>query len=318
MQIVVLDGQTLNPGDLDWANLEKLGDVTVYDRTPTDQIVVRCEGAEIVLTNKTPLREETLTKLPDLRYIGVLATGHDVVDGKAAASRNIPVANVPTYGTAAVAQMAMALLLELCHHVQAHSTAVKNGAWAEAPDFCFWNFPLIELADKTIAYIGFGRIGRAAAKLADALGMKVMAVDAVQENAPDYEGFRWATIDEAFAEADVISFHCPLTDDNKGIVNKDNLARMKSTTFIINTARGGLVLEEDLADALNCGIIAGAAVDVISTEPAKPDNPLLACNNCLITPHIAWAAKESRARLMSTAIDNVTAFIGGNPENIVN
>jgi glycerate dehydrogenase len=318
MKIVVLDGFALNPGDLDWAGLEALGDVTVYDRTAAEQIVARSEGAEVLLTNKTPLREETIAQLPDLRYIGVLATGHDVVDSKAAAARKIPVCNVPTYGTTAVAQMAIALLLELCHHVQDHSTAVKNGAWAESPDFCFWNTPLIELADKTIALIGFGRIGRATAKVADALGMKVMAVDGYQENAPDYEGFCWATIDEAFARADVMSFHCPLTDDNKGIINKDNLAKMKPNAFIINTARGGLVVEEDLASALNDGVIAGAAVDVVSTEPAKPDNPLLACDNCLITPHIAWAAKESRARLMGTAIDNVAAYINGAPENVVN
>jgi glycerate dehydrogenase len=318
MNIVVLDGHTLNPGDLDWRGLEAYGEVTVYDRTPAEKIVERAEGAEITLTNKTPLREATLDRLPDLRYIGVLATGYDVVDTEAAAARDIVVTNVPTYATQAVAQMTLALLLELCHHVQAHGTAVKEGAWSASPDFSFWNTPLVELAGKTMALVGFGRIGRATAKLADAFGMTVLAVEELRENPPDYEGFRWARLDEAFTEADVISFHCPLTDATRGIVNKDTLAGMKPTAFLINTARGDLVVEEDLAAALKEGRLAGAAVDVLSREPPRPDNPLVACEKCLVTPHIAWATKASRRRLMATAGENVAAFLDGSPRNVVN
>jgi glycerate dehydrogenase len=318
MKIVILDGYTLNPGDLSWQPLEAFGTVDVYDRTPDSQILARAEGAEVLLTNKTPLFEETLKALDTLRYIGVLATGYNVVDVSTASDRGIVVTNVPSYGTSAVAQMVFALLLELCHHVQHHSNEVKKGRWSEGPDFCFWDFPLVELAGKSMGIVGFGRIGRQVASIAAAMGMRVIANDPLATNPPDYPGFAFVSKDELFETADVISLNCLLTDENRGMINKDVLKRMKTSAFLINASRGGLIVDADLADALNRGEIAGAGLDVLGdSEPPAADNPMLSAPNCVITPHIAWAAHESRARLLNTAIENVRAFLDGKPQNVI-
>jgi glycerate dehydrogenase len=318
MKVVVLDGFTLNPGDLSWESLQEIGDLTVYDRTAIGQIIERIGAAEIVYTNKTPITRETLEKTPNLKFIGVLATGYNVVDIAAAKERGIPVANIPTYGTTAVAQMAIALLLELCYHVGAHSEAVKAGAWARNPDFCFWNYPLVELADKTIGIVGYGKIGQTTGKIAQALGMKVLAFDQYRDESLENSGMKYVGLRKLLAEADVISLHCPLFADNKGMINRETIAGMKDGVFIINTARGGLIVEDDLAEALNSGKVGGVALDVVTTEPIKPDNPLLTAENCIITPHIAWAPRESRERLLQIAVDNLQQFLAGNPINIVN
>lgn len=317
MKIVVLDGKTLNPGDLSWEALERLGELTVYDRTPTDQVVARSIGAELLLTNKTPISAEVFSQLPDLRYIGVLATGYNIVDVEAAARHGVTVTNVPTYGTHSVAQMVFALLLELCHHVGAHSEAARKGAWSQSVDFCFWNYPLVELAGKTMGIVGFGRIGRQTAQVASALGMRILAAEPDRENPPELENFSWAEIPELLAAADVVSLHCPLFPETEGLINRENIERMKRSAFLINTSRGGLVVDADLAEALDTGRIAGAGLDVLSTEPPDEDNPLLRAKNCLITPHISWATKEARARLMGTAIGNVEAFLAGESVNVV-
>lgn len=316
-KIVVLDGYTLNPGDLAWDGLSALGDLTVHDFTPADQIISRAGGADILFTNKTPLSAGTLKQLQGLRYIGVLATGYNIVDVKAAAECGIVVTNIPTYGTSSVAQMVFALLLELCHHVQMHSDAVKNGEWTNSRDFCFWKAPLIELKDKTIGIVGFGRIGRQVAAIADAFGMRVLAHDKFQGNAPDLADFKWAALDELLREADVVSLHCPLFPDTAGMINKDSIALMKPSAFLINTSRGGLIVDQDLADALNSGRIAGAGLDVLTVEPPPADNPLLQARHCLITPHISWATAEARARLMAIAVDNLKAFLDGKPANVI-
>ncbi|HIU31756.1 MAG TPA: D-2-hydroxyacid dehydrogenase [Candidatus Caccousia avistercoris] len=321
MRIVILDGYTENPGDLSWGGFEALGQVTVYDRTPSAdggaEIVRRAKGAEILIVNKTPLSASTLQALaPELRYIGVLATGYNVVDTAAAKAQGVPVCNIPTYGTTAVAQFVMALLLELCHHVGDHSRSVKEGGWSRCPDFCYWNTPLIELAGKTFGVIGYGRIGKAAAKLAAAFGMNVLAFDKFAQE--DGGTARLVTLDELLAQSDVISLHCPLFPDTQGIVNKDTIAKMKDGVLLINTSRGPLIVEEDLAVALRSGKVAGAGLDVLAVEPASPDNPLLQEENCLITPHIAWAPKESRQRLMDIAVENLKAFLAGTPQNVVN
>lgn len=318
MKIVVLDGYTLNPGDLTWERLEKLGNVTVYDRTPADKIVERIGDAEIVYTNKTPLTRDTFEKTPQVKFVGVLATGYNVVDVEAAKDHGVVVTNIPTYGTAAVAQFTFALLLELCHHVGEHNLEVKKGVWTQCPDFCFWNYPLIELAGKTMGFIGFGRIGQAAAKVAQALGMKVLAYDGYQNPALVSDTLKYVELDELLANSDVISLHCPLFESTKGMINKGTIAKMKEGVMIINTSRGPLIVEEDLAEALNSGKVGGAAVDVVSTEPAKMENPLMTAKNCIITPHIAWAPKESRDRLMNIAVDNLEAFLVGSPVNVVN
>lgn len=318
MKIVVLDGYTLNPGDLTWDGLKQLGELTVYDRTSVEQIVERVGAAEVVFTNKTPLSRETLAKLPTVKYIGVLATGYNVVDIQAAKERGIIVTNIPTYGTGAVAQFVFALLLEICHHVWAHNEAVKKGDWTNCPDFCFWNYPLIELAGKTMGIIGFGRIGQATARIAQSFGMKVLAYDEYQNKTLENDTLKYTTLDELLAESDVISLHCPLLDSTKGMINKTTIAKMKEGVIIINTSRGPLVVEEDLAQALNNGKVFGAAVDVVSVEPITRDNPLLTAKNCIITPHIAWAPKESRTRLMKIAVDNLKAFMEGKPVNVVN
>jgi glycerate dehydrogenase len=317
MKIVVLDGYTLNPGDLSWSALEQLGDCTVYDYTPAGEIVSRAQGAELLLTNKTPLNADTIAQLDGLRYIGVLATGYNVVDVKAAAARGIAVTNIPTYGTYSVAQMALALLLELCHRVQTHSDAVRAGEWSQNRDFCFWKSPLVELYGKTIGIIGFGRIGRQVGAIAAALGMRVLAADSYRGQAPEYAGFAWAEIDEVFRQSDVVSLHCPLFPDTAGLVNQRTLALMKPAAFLLNTSRGGLIVDQDLADALNEGRIAGAGLDVLTVEPPPPDNPLLSARNCLVTPHISWATREARERLMDIAVTNLRAFLDGQPVNTV-
>ena len=318
MRIVVLDGHTLNPGDNPWTEVEKQGDFAVYDRTEPDLILSRAADAEIVLTNKTALSAETLAQLPKLQFIAVLSTGYNVVDVEAAAERGIPVSNVPVYGTDSVAQFTFALILELCHRVALHSQAVHDGEWAKCPDFCFWKTPLVELVGRKMGIVGFGRIGRRVGELAHAFGMDVLAYDAFPGDAPGYQPFAWKMLDEVFADADVVSLHCPQTADNVGLVNKRTLGLMKSDAIFINAARGGLVNEADLADALNAGRIAGAAMDVVSTEPIRDDNPLLGATNCIITPHMAWATVSARRRLMQTTADSIAAFIKGEPINVVN
>ncbi|MGL5436209.1 MAG: D-2-hydroxyacid dehydrogenase [Lachnospiraceae bacterium] len=318
MRIVVLDGYTLNPGDLSWETLEQLGEVTVYDRTAADEVAERIGDAEVVFTNKTVLGEQVFAACPQIRYVGVLATGYNVVDTVAAKSHGISVANIPTYGTDAVAQFAIALLLELCHHIGEHSAAVKQGDWTNNADWCFWNYPLIELAGKTMAIIGFGRIGQATGRIAQALGMKILAVDEYRNPDLETDTCRYADLDTALAEADVITLHCPLFPSTEGLINKDTIARMKDGVLIINNSRGPLINETDLKDALNSGKVGGAAVDVVSTEPIQMDNELLKAKNIIITPHIAWAPKESRQRLMDITVDNLRQYLAGNPVNIVN
>ena len=318
MKIVVLDGCVLNPGDNPWDEIEASGELIVYDRTSPDKILERSRGAEILLTNKTPITRETIDHLPELRYIGVLATGYNVVDVQAAAEKKIPVTNVPVYGTNSVAQYVFALLLELCHQTGQHSRAVEEGEWAKSPDFSFWKTPLIELYGKTMVVVGFGRIGRRVGELAHAFGMEVLAVDVVQDNPPSYRPFAWASMEDAFMQADVVSLNCSLTPDNEGFVNKALIDTMKRNSFLVNAARGQLINEADLAEALNTGKIAGAALDVVSTEPIRPDNPLLKAGNCIITPHIAWASFEARKRLMHTVAENIKAFLKGTIQNRVN
>lgn len=318
MKIVVLDGYTLNPGDISWSGLEKYGELTVYDRISTDEIAEKIGDAEIVYTNKTPITKETFDKCPSIKFICVLATGYNVVDIDYAKSKGIPVTNIPTYGTAAVAQFAIALLLELCHHVGAHSISVKNGDWSNCPDFCYWKHPLVELAGKTFGIIGFGRIGQTTAKIAQAIGMNVLAYDEYPIAELENDKLKYTPLDELLAKSDVISLHCPLFPSTQGIINKSNIAKMKDGVMLINTSRGPLVVEQDLVEALESGKVAGAALDVVASEPICRDNVLLKAKNCIITPHIAWAPKESRSRLMSIAVDNLAAFLSGNPANVVN
>ena len=323
MKIVVLDGYTLNPGDLSWEVLEKIGEVAVYDRTSYDRsgealIIERVKDAEIVFTNKTPLSREALKQMPNLKYIGVLATGYNIVDEQAAKELGIVVTNIPTYGTTAVAQMAFALLLEMCHHVWDHSEEVKKGAWTNNVDWCFWNYPLIELADKTMGIVGFGRIGQNVGRIAQSFGLNVLAYDEYPNKSLENETLKYVSLDEILEKSDVISLHCPLFESTKGIINKNTIAKMKDGVMIINNSRGPLVVEEDLAEALNSGKVAGAAVDVVSTEPIKADNPLLKAKNCIITPHISWAPKDSRQRLLDITVDNLEQFLTGKPVNVVN
>ena len=316
MNIVVLDGYTLNPGDLSWAGLQALGDCAIYERTPAELTVERARGAEILITNKVVLSREVLAQLPALRYIGVLATGYNVVDIQAAAERGIPVTNIPIYGTRSVAQMTFALLLELTQHVGHHAWSVREGRWTASQDFCFWDYPLVELEGLTMGLIGFGRIGRAVAQLALAFGLRVLAYDAYPQQAP--AGVTMVDLDTLFRESDIVSLHCPLTAENTGLVNAARLAAMKPTAFLLNTSRGPLIVAPDLAEALNTGRLAGAGLDVLSQEPPPADNPLLSAKNCLITPHIAWATHAARARLMATALENVQGFLAGKPVNVVN
>lgn len=318
LNIVVLDGYTLNPGDLDWTGLGKLGKVTIYDRTNEEEIIPRAADAQILLTNKTPLTGETLSQLPNVQYIGVLATGFNIVDTEAAKERGIIVTNVPTYSTKSVGQFVFALLLELCHRVQWHSDAVYSGEWERSIDFSFTRSPLIELADKTIGLIGLGRIGRETAQIAQAFGMRVLGVGSGRSNPPEIPGVEWVELNELLERSDVVSLHCPMTPSTEKLINAERIALMKQSAFLINTSRGQLIDEQDLADALNAGRLAGAGLDVLSTEPPSTDNPLLAAKNCIITPHIAWATKEARIRLMDIAVHNVKSYIEGKPVNIVN
>ena len=317
MKIVVLDGFTLNPGDLSWGGLEALGSVTVYDRTPKEEIVSRIGDADAILTNKTPISAETLAACPSVKYIGVLATGYNVVDTAAAKERGIPVCNIPTYGTAAVGQFAIAMLLEICHHVAHHSDAVHEGRWSSNVDWCFWDYPLIELEGKTMGIIGFGRIGQRTGEIAKALGMRVLAFDAYQSDAGKAIA-SYVDLDTLLRESDVISLHCPLFPETKGIVNKDSIAKMKDGVILLNNSRGPLIVEQDLADALNSGKVFAAGLDVVSEEPIRESNPLLTAKNCIITPHISWAPKESRQRLMDAAVANLAAWSSGKAQNVVN
>ena len=318
MKIVVLDGYTENPGDLSWDALGALGELTVYDRTDSpEQTVERIGDSEIVVTNKTPLTRAVLEACPAIRCIAVLATGYNVVDCAAARERGIPVSNVPAYGTDAVAQFTIAMLLEICHHVAHHSDTVHEGRWERCPDFCYWDYPLIELAGKTMGIIGFGRIGRQVGRIARALGMEVLAHN--PSTCPEGEAIgRYVSLDELLAASDVISLHCPLFPETAGLVNRETIAGMKDGVILLNSSRGGLVVEEDLAQALNSGKVCAAAVDVVSTEPIRGDNPLLGAKNCLITPHIAWAPLESRQRIMETTAENIRAFLDGRPVHVVN
>jgi glycerate dehydrogenase len=316
MKIVVLDGYTLNPGDLSWGELEKLGDCAIYNRTPAEETIARAAGANIALTNKTLLMRDTLEKLPDLKYIGVLATGYNVVDLEAATERGIVVTNVPSYSTRSVVQMAFAHLLNLALHTGEHSRSVAAGRWSSSADFCFWDYPLIELDGLTLGLVGFGRIGRAMSEVATAFGMKVLAYDPMPPQNPP-SGVRMVELDEIFRQSDVVSLHCPLTAETRHLVNAERLAIMKPSAFLINTGRGPLVDEQALAAALNAGQIAGAGLDVLTAEPPPSDHPLLRAKNCYITPHIAWATKAARIRLLKEVIENIRAFMNGTPRNVV-
>lgn len=318
MKIVVLDGYTLNPGDISWEGMEAFGDLTVYDRTKAEDVAERIGDAEVVYTNKTPITKETLDACPNVKFIGVLATGYNIVDTAAAKEKGIPVSNIPTYGTAAVSQFAIGLLLELCHHIGEHSDAVKAGEWTSNPDWCFWKYPLVELDGKTMGIIGFGRIGQDTGKIAQALGMKVLAYDSFPKKELESETCHYVDLDTLLKESDVIALHCPLFPDTEGIINKDTIAKMKDGVMIINNSRGPLIVEQDLRDALDSGKVAGAAVDVVSTEPIQMDNPLIGAKNVIITPHISWAPRESRQRLMDIAVDNLKCYVDGKPQNVVN
>ena len=320
MKIVILDGYTENPGDLSWAPLEALGELTVYDRTPVQdeaEIIRRIGDAEVVFTNKTPISRATIDACPNMKFISMLATGYNVVDYVYAAEKGIPVTNVPAYGTAAVGQFAIAMLLEICHHVAHHSQTVHEGKWADSIDWCYWDYPLIELAGKTLGIIGFGRIGQQTGRIAKAMGMKVIAHDSV-ENDSGREIGAYVDLDTLLATSDVIALHCPLFPETQGIINKETIAKMKDGVILLNNSRGQLVVEQDLADALNSGKVFAAGLDVVSTEPITPDNPLLGAKNCIITPHISWAPKESRQRIMDCAVDNVKGYLAGKPINVVN
>lgn len=320
MKIVVLDGYTENPGDLSWDGIREIAELTVYDRTSLtddDEIISRIADAEIVITNKTPLRRKVLEACPSIRFIAVLATGYNVVDIVCAAEKGIPVSNVPAYGTAAVSQFSIALLLEICHHIGYHAETVRQGRWAKSPDFCYWDYPLIELSGKTIGIIGFGRIGQAEGRIAQAMGMRVLAYD-LFPNDSGREIAEYTPLDTLLRQADIISLHCNLTSENEGMINRNTIALMKDGAIIINNARGQLINEQDLADALNSGKLAAAGLDVVSTEPIRNDNPLLSAKNCLITPHISWASRESRVRIMECTEKNIQSFISGSPINVVN
>lgn len=317
MKIVILDTYSLNPGDLSWAGIERIGEVTMYDRSQiesTEEILNRIGDAEIVLTNKTPINREILEKSPNIRYIGVLATGFNVVDTEAAKEHNIPVTNIPIYGTRSVAQFAMAQLLEICNRIGHHAQTVQEGKWTNSTDWTYWDYPLIELDQKTIGIIGYGRIGQTTGKLAEAFGMRVLAYKPNGESL----GAPYVPLDTLYAESDVITLHTRLMPENEGMINREAIEKMKDGVIILNTARGQLINEQDLADALNCGKVAAAAVDVVSKEPIEASNPLLSAKNCLITPHIAWAPYEARDRIMKAAEENILAFSNGSPIHVVN
>ena len=320
MKIVVLDGYTENPGDLSWEELGKLGELTVYDRTSlTDEAetIARIGDAEIVFTNKTPITRKVLDACPGIRFISLLATGYNCVDYAYAREKGIPVANVPTYGTASVGQFAIALLLEICHHIGHHDASVHAGNWERCADWCYWDYPLIELDGKTMGIIGFGRIGQTTGRIARAMGMEVLAYDSHPSDAGRAIA-EYVDLDALLARSDVVALHCPLFPETEGIINRETIAKMKDGAILLNNSRGPLVVEQDLADALNAGKLAAAGLDVVSTEPIRGDNPLLQAKNCIITPHISWAPKESRQRIMDCAVSNVKAFLAGSPVNVVN
>lgn len=316
MKITVLDGYALNPGDLSWQAFESLGEIQVHDRVASDAILDAAQGADVLLTNKTPLSQATLEALPDLKYIGVLATGHNVVDSAAARARGVPVTNVPGYGPESVAQMAIAHVMNISRQVAHHASAVRNFRWARNQDFCFWDFPQIELTGKTLGIIGLGTIGLATAKIAQALGMKILANR--KSDKPMPENIERSSLDRIFEESDFISLHCPLAEDNEKMVNQARLNQMKPTAFLINTSRGQLIDEGDLYQALKDHRIAGAGLDVLTQEPPASDNPLFTLENCHITPHIAWATQAARRRLLNTAAENLSSWTQGNPVNVVN
>ena len=321
MKIVVLDEYTENPGDLSWSELEKLGSVTAYDRTAYAEsplIAERIGDAEIVVMNKTPISRETIDKCPNIKLIAVLATGYNVVDYNYAREKGIPVVNVPTYGTASVSQFSIALLLEICHHIGHHSESVHAGNWANNADWCYWDYPLIELAGKTFGLLGCGRIGIHTAEAAKGLGMHVIAYNRSQSQAAKDLGVEFVDLDGLFARSDVLALQMPLADFNVGIINKENIAKMKDGVIILNNSRGQMVVEQDLADALNSGKVAFAGLDVVSTEPIRADNPLLKAKNCIITPHMSWGSQGSRQRIMDCTVNNIRAFLSGAPENVVN
>ena len=315
MKIVVLDGYTENPGDLSWDELGALGELTVYDRTPVtdeDEIIRRIGDAELVYTNKTPITKRVIDACPNMKFISLLATGYNVVDYAYAKEKGIPVTNVPTYSTASVSQFSIALLLEVCHHIGHHSESVHRGDWERSADFCYWDYPLIELNGKTMGIVGYGQIGQATARIARAFGMRVLVYSR------HATGEEFVPLDTLLAQSDVVSLHCPLTEQNAGMIGREALSKMKRGAILINTARGPLVDEAALRDALLSGHLMAAAMDVVSREPILADNPLLGLDNCIITPHIAWACKESRQRLMDIATENVKRFIAGDPVNVVN
>ena len=319
MKIVILDGYTENPGDLSWDALRAFGDLTVYERTPyeDDEIARRIGDAEVVFTNKCPIRRAVIDACPDLRYSSVLATGYNIVDVAYAAERGIPVSNVPTYGTAAVGQFAIALLLEICHHVAHHSEAVHAGRWASNPDWCFWDYPLIELAGKTMGILGFGRIGQTTGRIAKALGMTVLASGS-RETEAGRAVAEYVDRETLFARSDVIVLHCPLFPETEGMINRESIAKMKDGVILINNSRGPLIVEQDLAEALHSGKVMAAGLDVVSTEPIRSDNPLLTAPNCFITPHISWAPKEARQRILDCSVQNLRGYLAGSPVNVVN
>lgn len=319
MKMVVLDRQTLNPGDISWAEVEALGDLKVYARTPYEEaeILKRIGDAEVVMTNKTPISKATIEKAPNLKFVSVLATGFNVVDIESAKQHGVVVSNVPTYGTNSTAQFAIGLLLEVCHHIGEHNRAVHEGRWETSEDYCFWDYPLIELDGKNMGIIGFGRIGQTVGRIAKAFGMTVIANSrSISDETKDIA--EAVSLDELFARADVISLHCPLTPETQNLINKDTIAKMKDGVILINNSRGPVLNEQDVADALNSGNISYAAVDVVSVEPILPNNPLLKAKNCIITPHISWAPIESRKRLMHTTAENIEAYQKGKPQNVIN
>lgn len=317
MKIVVLDGYALNPGDLSWKGFEDLGHLTVHDRTSPEEIVQRAAGADAILTNKVPVRASVIKQLPQLKYIGVLATGYNIIDVDAASQQNVVVCNIPDYGSYSVAQLTFALLLELCHHVQRHSDTARQGKWSSSKDWCYWDYPLVELAGKTMGIIGFGTIGQKVADMATAFGMNIVGAARNPGDQSHRRNFRWVSIPELLELSDVVSIHCPLTPETKGLINAESLRTMKKSAFLLNTSRGQIIVDEDLSEALNHDIIAGAGLDVLSVEPPPKENPLFSAKNCVITPHIAWATREARSRLMQMAVANLRAYQQGQPANVV-
>ena len=318
LKFVVLDSYALNPGDLSWEWLENLGECEIYDRTPADKILERCMGADVVITNKTPITKETLSQLSNLKYIALESTGYNVVDCEYAKSMGVPVSNIPSYSTSAVAQLTFSLILEITNAVGIHSESVRNGDWANCPDFCYWKTPLTELCGKTLGIVGFGQIGQAVADIAEAFKMNIVAVSGHETDQSHRKNFSWVDMDTLAKTSDIISFHCPLTEKTTGLVNEEFISKCKDGAIIINTSRGPVVNDQALADALDSGKLRGAGLDVLTVEPPKADNPLLSAKNCFITPHIAWAGFETRERLMNILEENVKAYLNGNPQNVVN